>query len=91
MKQFDGVLEITNKMTIRGKTIKLLRIIKNITLRDMEEATGISIATLSAMENETRSVSIRNQLRLTRYLLEEIGYTPDEVLVLQAFIQYKEV
>lgn len=86
----NGVLEITNKMVIRGKTMKVLRIIKNITLRDMEKATGISIGTLSAMENETRSVSTQSQLRLTRFLLEEMRYTPEEVLVIQAFIQQKE-
>ncbi|WP_374187400.1 helix-turn-helix domain-containing protein [Priestia aryabhattai] len=90
MKTIDGVLEIQNKMVIRGKTIKLLRIIKDTTLRQMEEDTGISISVLSAMENETRSVSSVNQLKVARFLLEKLEYTPDEIVVIQSFIKYKE-
>lgn len=90
MKTIDGVLEIQNKMVIRGKTIKLLRIIKDTTLRQMEEDTGISISVLSAMENETRSVSSVNQLKVARFLLDKLEYTPDEIVVIQSFIQYKE-
>ncbi|MGX1373855.1 transcriptional regulator with XRE-family HTH domain [Priestia megaterium] len=90
MKTIDGVLEIQNKMVIRGKTIKLLRIIKDTTLRQMEEDTGISISVLSAMENETRSVSSVNQLKVARFLLDKLEYMPDEIVVIQSFIKYKE-
>ncbi|MFD0085091.1 hypothetical protein [Priestia megaterium] len=90
MKTIDGVLEIQNKMVIRGKTIKLLRIIKDTTLKQMEEVTGINIAILSSMENEKNSVSSVKQLRITKFLINELGYTPDEIVVLQAFINYKE-
>lgn len=90
MKTIDGVLEIQNKMVIRGKTIKLLRIIKDTTLRQMEEDTGVSISVLSAMENETRSVSSVNQLKVARFLLDKLEYTPDEIVVIQSFIKYKE-
>ncbi|MGG0329838.1 helix-turn-helix transcriptional regulator [Priestia megaterium] len=89
MKTIDGVLEIQNKMVIRGKTIKLLRIIKDTTLKQMEEETGISISVLSAMENEIRSVSSVNQLKVTNYLIKELGYSPDEIVVIQSFVEYK--
>ncbi|MBT2257062.1 helix-turn-helix domain-containing protein [Priestia megaterium] len=90
MKTINGVLEIQNKMVVRGKTIKLLRIIKDTTLKQMEEETGISISVLSAMENEVRSVSSVNQLKVTKFLLDDLGYTPDEIVVIQSFITYKE-
>jgi transcriptional regulator with XRE-family HTH domain len=86
----NGVLEINSKMVIRGKTIKTLRTIKERSLTDVSEVTDINIATLSAMENEKRSLSMRNQIKLTRYLLNDLGYTPDEVVVIQAFINHKE-
>ncbi|WP_338779539.1 helix-turn-helix transcriptional regulator [Metabacillus sp. FJAT-52054] len=85
----EGVLEITGKMVIRGKTIKVLRTIKGHTLKDMRESTELTLPTLSAMENEKYNLSLRNQVKITRYLTKELGYTPDEVMVLQAFINSK--
>lgn len=90
MSNVDGVLEIKNRMVMRGKTIRVLRIIKNKTLQDVVRDTGLSISTLSAMENETRNVTSFSQLKLARYLLNDLQYTPDEVVVLQAFINQKE-
>lgn len=90
MDNVDGVLEIKNRMVMRGKTIKVLRVIKDKTLQDVVRETGLAISTLSAMENETRKVTSFSQLKLARYLLNELQYTPDEVVVLQAFINQKE-
>lgn len=90
MENIERVLEIRNRMVMRGKTIKVLRIIKDKTLQDVVRDTGLSISTLSAMENETRKVTSFSQLKLAQYLLNELQYTPDEVVVLQAFINQKE-
>ncbi|MFH0348554.1 helix-turn-helix domain-containing protein [Bacillus sp. SW14] len=89
--QVDGALTMDSNVVIRGKTIKVLRTIKNQTLTDMREATGLNISMLSAMENEKRSLSARNQIKLSRYLVRDLGYTADEIIVIQAFINNKEV
>ena len=85
-----GVLEMASTQVIKGSTIKVLRIIKKQTLKDMAEFTGISVPTLSHVENDNYNLTPRNQWKLSAYLIRELGYTKDEIIVIQAFIQDKK-
>ena len=51
-----------------GNTIKKLRKTKNLTLSDISKQSGIQLATLSRIENNKMTGSLKNHLRLAKAL-----------------------
>ncbi|MED3817518.1 helix-turn-helix transcriptional regulator [Priestia aryabhattai] len=74
---------------LRGKVVRMARILKSIKGRELADRTGISYRYLSKIELEERSVSVRNEFKLIREF-RELGISEAELLALTLIVNYQK-
>ncbi|MFE3898350.1 MULTISPECIES: helix-turn-helix domain-containing protein [unclassified Priestia] len=74
---------------LRGKVVRMARILKSIKGRELAARTGISYRYLSKIELEERNVSVRNEFKLIREL-RELGISETELLALTLIANYQK-
>jgi transcriptional regulator with XRE-family HTH domain len=71
------------EIIISGKVVRIARLVKNITLKELSDMTGINDNYLSKIERGEKgaTVSVRNYFRLLR-ALREVGYTDQQIVAI---------
>jgi len=73
---------------ISGKSVRICRLLKNISIKEMSERTGIDDNYLAKIERgvEGAAVSLRNHFRLLREL-RELGYTDQQLVAITILVE----
>ncbi|MED3653992.1 helix-turn-helix transcriptional regulator [Heyndrickxia sporothermodurans] len=74
---------------LRGKVIRLARLMKNCRPRDFAKMASVDADYLSKIEREVRSMSRLNEIRLLR-ALRELGVTDAQLAALQIIVEHDE-
>lgn len=74
---------------LRGKVIRMARLLKGVSIQDFSRLTGIYHNTIAMIEREERSLSRLNEIRTLR-ALRELGLTDQLLASLQILVEYDE-
>lgn len=76
---------------LRGKAIRMGRLLKDTSIQEFAELTGISANYIAMMEREECSISVRNHIRFVRTLRKELKLTEAQIVALQLFVEHEEM
>ncbi|PFZ89514.1 transcriptional regulator [Bacillus pseudomycoides] len=79
----------TNTFRIHRKTVKFLRTIKNVSVKELSEASFISEVLLNKIEQGRRRITPHANHRIVKGLAS-LGYTAEEIIVINMFVEEKE-
>ncbi|MFP8645233.1 hypothetical protein ACLHWY_27180 [Priestia aryabhattai] len=77
------------KFKLRGKVIQMARKMKGIRSKNFAGLVGVHPITLCAIENEKRSISKLNEIRILRGL-RQIGVSDVQIKSIQSIIEHDE-
>ncbi|CUB08811.1 transcriptional regulator [Bacillus thuringiensis] len=81
---------ITNlDVMLSGKTIRFLRTLRNISCEELAEISNVKQANIYKFEVGRRKVTRLANYRITKALLD-LGFSLDEILVINLFVNQKE-
>lgn len=78
-----------NGFTVRGKTVQMARKLKGVSSKDFAKRIGVHHVTLCTIENETRSISTLNEIRILRGL-RDIGVSQEQIWAIQMIVIHDE-
>lgn len=78
-----------NGFKVRGKTVQMARKLKGERGKDFAQRIGVHYVTLCRIENEARTISPLNEIRILRGL-KEIGVTEAQIWSIQLIVDYDE-
>lgn len=76
---------------LRGKVIRQARLLKNVSITDFSELTGISTNYLAMMEREERkTISHRNKFKILRALRRDLKVSDEVLTALTLIVEFDE-
>ncbi|EJS74964.1 XRE family transcriptional regulator [Bacillus cereus] len=79
----------TNTFRINRKTVKFLRNIKGVSVKELAEKSFISEVLLNKVEQGRRKITPHANHRIVKGLAS-LGYTAEEIIVINMFVEEKE-
>lgn len=71
---------------LHGKTIRIARLLKGISIKGLGRLTGIDANFIAMMEREEASISYRNYWRFL-LALREMGYTDQQLIAITILVE----
>ncbi|MCY8233695.1 hypothetical protein [Priestia endophytica] len=78
-----------NEFRLRGKVVQMARNLKNVNSNEFAKKVDINPTTFYALEEEARSISPLNQIRIRRGL-NEIGVSDAQIACIQIIVEHDE-
>lgn len=78
----------TNTFRINRKTVKFLRNIKGVSVKELAEKSFISEVLLNKIEQGRRKITPHANHRIVKGLAS-LGYTADEIICIDMFVEQK--